>query len=106
MQRGSGWPSGGPSRRPRSTLSGRTSTSTAPARRALSRHEPFSRTLRAIEAPQSAHLLAPTGALDPDELKAAFKKMGHPEFDVMAVMAEIDEDGDGEVDIDEFFEWW
>jgi hypothetical protein len=32
--------------------------------------------------------------------------MGHPEFDVMAVMAEIDEDGDGEVDIDEFFEWW
>ena len=47
-----------------------------------------------------------SGALDPEELNQMFTEMGQPDIDVDAALAEIDEDGDGEVDFDEFFEWW
>ena len=47
-----------------------------------------------------------SGALDPEEMQQMFAAMGQDDIDVEAAMKEIDEDGDGEIDFDEFFEWW
>ena len=49
-----------------------------------------------------------TGTLDEDEVRKVMADMGKVLDDAAfaAAMAEIDEDGSGELDFDEFLGWW
>ena len=49
-----------------------------------------------------------TGMLDEDELRKVMTDMGKvlSDSEFAQAMAEIDEDGSGEIDFDEFLGWW